>query len=79
MPITIEMKLDTEETGRRIADDMRAAGDAIPAHRIGPARTIDAAPTVSAWLGMPPPRDARGTSLLNKMLAPARTSDRSTQ
>ena len=66
-----------------IAPDMHtvlcAAGDAIPAHRIGPARTIDAAPTVSAWLGMPPPRDARGTSLLNKMLAPARTSDRSTQ
>ena len=45
-----------------------AAGDAIPARRIGPARTIDAAPTVAEWLGMAPPRDARGESLLSRML-----------
>jgi hypothetical protein len=57
-----------------IAPDMHtilcAAADSIPPHRIGPARTIDAAPTVSAWLGIPPPRDARGTSLLEQMLDP---------
>ena len=47
-----------------------AAADSIPPHRIGPARTIDAAPTVSAWLGIPPPHDARGRSLLEQMLDP---------
>jgi hypothetical protein len=45
-----------------------AAGDSIPARRLGPARTIDAAPTVAAWLGIAPPREARGASLLGKML-----------
>jgi hypothetical protein len=64
-----------------VAPDMHtilcAAADSIPAHRIGPARTIDAAPTVSAWLGMPPPRDARGRSLLDRMLdARTRIPDR---
>ena len=64
-----------------VAPDMHtilcAAADSIPPHRIGPARTIDAAPTVSAWLGMPPPRDARGRSLLDRMLdARTRIPDR---
>jgi hypothetical protein len=40
---------------------------AFPAHRIGPARTIDAAPTVAAWLGMPAPRFARGRALVEAM------------
>jgi hypothetical protein len=47
-----------------------AAADSIPRHRIGPARTIDVAPTVTAWLEIVPPRDARGTSLLERMLHP---------
>jgi arylsulfatase A-like enzyme len=34
-------------------------------------RVIDAAPTVSAWLGIPPPADARGVSLLEAMRTPA--------
>ncbi len=38
-----------------------AAGPAIPARRLPPVRTIDAAPSVSAWLGMPVPRHARGS------------------
>jgi hypothetical protein len=43
------------------------ASPAFGARRIGPARTIDAAPTVSAWLGIPAPRFARGRSLLEAM------------
>jgi hypothetical protein len=37
-----------------------AAGPAISARRLPPARTIDVAPSVSAWLGMPAPRHAQG-------------------
>lgn len=37
--------------------------------RIPTARTIDLAPTVSAWLGIPPPADARGRSLLAELIA----------
>jgi len=44
-----------------------AAGDAVGSRRIGPARTIDAAPTVSDWLRIPAPRDSRGRSLLGGM------------
>jgi len=45
-----------------------AAGAAIPSRRIGPVRTIDAAPTVSDWLHIPAPRDARGRSLLGRLI-----------
>ncbi len=37
-----------------------AVGAAVAAGRLPPARTIDAAPTASAWLRMPAPRHARG-------------------
>jgi hypothetical protein len=51
-----------------IDPDMRtvlcAIGPGIGGRRLPTARVIDAAPTVSAWLGMPPPADARGVSLL---------------
>ena len=54
------------------APDMRtvlcAYGDAVPAHRTSPARTIDAAPTVAEWLGMPAPADSRGRSRLRDLL-----------
>lgn len=46
-----------------------ASGPAISPGRIGPARTIDAAPTVSAWLGIAAPRDSRGRSLLGPISA----------
>ncbi|MGE5926630.1 MAG: hypothetical protein ACM357_04705, partial [Gemmatimonadota bacterium] len=36
------------------------AAPAIPARRLPPVQTIDVAPSVSAWLGMPAPRHARG-------------------
>ena len=41
-------------------------GADIPAHRFGPARTIDVAPTITDWLGIAPPRDARGRSALRE-------------
>lgn len=51
-----------------VSVDMRTAlcaeGVAFAARRIGPARTIDAAPTVAAWLGIAPPPHAAGRSLL---------------
>ena len=54
-----------------VSEDMRTvlcgASPAFAAHRFGPARTIDAAPTVADWLGMPAPRLARGRSLLQAM------------
>jgi hypothetical protein len=34
-----------------------------PPHRIGEVRTIDIAPTISAWLGITPPRNATGHRL----------------
>ena len=56
-----------------IDPDMRtvlcAIGPGIGGRRLPTARVIDAAPTVSAWLGMPPPADARGVSLLPSMRA----------
>jgi len=36
------------------------------AHRIGEVRSIDIAPSVSAWLGIDPPGDARGKSVLRR-------------
>ncbi len=41
-----------------------AAGAAFAPRRVPTARTIDVAPTVSAWLGIRPPADAVGRSLL---------------
>ncbi len=54
-----------------IERDMRtvlcATGPGVGGRRLPSARTIDAAPTVSAWLGIQPPMDARGVSLLGAM------------
>ena len=47
-----------------------AEGLAFPARRHGPARTIDVAPTVAAWLGIAPPPTARGRSLLAEFGVP---------
>ena len=44
-----------------------ALGPGIRGRRLAAARVIDAAPTVSEWLGIPPPADARGRSLLGPM------------
>ena len=44
-----------------------AVGPGIGGRRLPPARVIDAAPTVAAWLGIAPPADARGVSLLDAM------------
>ena len=50
------------------AVDMRtvlcATGRAFPSRRAPAARTIDAAPTVAEWLGLPAPPNARGVSVL---------------
>ena len=54
------------------APDMRtvlcAFGRAAAPRRAGPTRTIDAAPTIAEWIGMPAPRDARGRSRLGELL-----------
>ncbi|HEU4828190.1 MAG TPA: alkaline phosphatase family protein [Gemmatimonadales bacterium] len=47
-----------------------AAGPAIRSRRLPAARTIDVAPTVSRWLGMPAPRHARGEAV--EGIAPGR-------
>jgi hypothetical protein len=51
--------------------DMRttlcAIGPGVGGRRLPIARVIDAAPTVSDWLGIPAPREARGRSLLDLM------------
>jgi hypothetical protein len=44
-----------------------AEGPGIGGRRLPTARVIDAAPTVSAWLGIRPPAEARGISLLDAM------------
>jgi hypothetical protein len=41
-------------------------GTGASAKRIGPVRTIDIAPTVADWLGISPPADSRGRSLLRE-------------
>jgi hypothetical protein len=43
------------------------AGPGIGARRIPTARSIDLAPTVAEWLGIPAPADARGRSLLGHL------------
>jgi predicted AlkP superfamily phosphohydrolase/phosphomutase len=43
-----------------------AEGTAFTPRRIGPARTIDVAPTVADWLGIVPPPTAEGRSLLRE-------------
>ncbi|MHB1224591.1 MAG: alkaline phosphatase family protein [Gemmatimonadaceae bacterium] len=45
-----------------------AAGAGIAPRRLGSARTVDMAPTVAAWLGMRPPAQSVGRSLLGEML-----------
>ena len=44
-----------------------AAGPAFAPRRLPTARTIDVAPTVAEWLGMPAPANAVGRSLLDAM------------
>lgn len=44
-----------------------AAGAGFQPMRGPPARTIDVAPTVAAWLGTAPPRDAKGRSVLGEL------------
>ena len=46
-----------------------AIGPGVGGRRLSTARIIDGAPTVSAWLGIPAPADARGVSLLEVMKA----------
>jgi hypothetical protein len=45
-----------------------AYGARVAPRRSEPARTIDAAPTISEWLGIPAPHDARGRSRLGELL-----------
>jgi predicted AlkP superfamily phosphohydrolase/phosphomutase len=47
-----------------------AIGPGVGGRRLPTARIIDAAPTVSSWLRIGPPLDARGVSLLDAMRAP---------
>jgi hypothetical protein len=53
------------------AADMQTAlcmlSPTVGARRIDAVRTIDLAPTVAEWLGIPAPRDARGRSLLREL------------
>ena len=42
-------------------------GTGVRGHRFGAVRAIDIAPTVSEWLGVFPPADARGRSLLKEV------------
>jgi len=54
-----------------VAADMQtvlcATGAGFPARRIGPASTVQMAPTVAAWLGIRPPTDAVGRSRLAEL------------
>ncbi|MBA2670669.1 MAG: alkaline phosphatase family protein, partial [Gemmatimonadetes bacterium] len=54
-----------------MAADMRTAlcmvSPMIGTRRIGAVQTIDLAPTVAEWLGIPAPQDARGRSLLEHL------------
>jgi hypothetical protein len=66
---------DAEPTGEHgfpsVSPEMRtvfcAVGPGFSARRVGPARTIDVAPTVSEWLGIPAPPQSRGRSLLPEL------------
>ncbi|MEO7083478.1 MAG: alkaline phosphatase family protein [Gemmatimonadaceae bacterium] len=51
-------------TDRDMQPAFCALGGAAVAHRFGMVRAIDIAPTVSAWLDIRPPADARGRSVL---------------
>ncbi|HEU4631353.1 MAG TPA: alkaline phosphatase family protein [Gemmatimonadaceae bacterium] len=44
------------------------AGVAVPPHRLPRGRTMDVAPSVAEWLGMQPPLDAVGHSILGALL-----------
>ena len=63
-----------------ISEDMHTvlctSGPGIAARRLRPARTIDAAPTVSAWLGMPAPAHSRGTVVDGMASAAERGAER---
>ena len=66
--VTADAELDANHGYPSTAADMRtvlcAHGPAFRPRRAPPARTIDAAPTVADWLGLPPPPNARGRSVL---------------
>jgi len=70
--VTAPASVDAGHGFLSTAADMRtvfcAYGDAFPARRTSPARTIDAAPTVAEWIGIRAPRDARGRSRLGDLL-----------
>jgi hypothetical protein len=55
-----------------VRDDMQTVlcmtGAAVQPHRLPRGRTMDLAPTVSEWLGMQPPLDAVGHSILGALL-----------
>lgn len=57
-----------------IEPDMRTAfcalGPGVGGRRLPTVRVIDAAPTISAWLGIPAPAESRGTSRLDWLRAP---------
>jgi hypothetical protein len=71
-PVTTSSPIEGGHGFRSTAPDMQtvlcAYGEGIAPRRTGPVRTIDAAPTVAEWLGMPAPRDARGRSVLSELL-----------
>lgn len=56
-----------------VAADMQtvlcATGTGMPHRRIAPARTVDMSPTVAEWLGIRPPANAVGRSLLGSLMA----------
>ena len=56
-------------TSRDMQPVMCAVGAAIRPHRFGMARSIDIAPTVSDWLGIPSPSNATGRSMLRDVRA----------
>jgi hypothetical protein len=54
-------------TDRDMWPALCALGDGVKAHRLGAVRAIDIAPTVSDWLGVSPPGEARGRSVLGEV------------
>lgn len=70
------MVLDAQPTGEHgfpsVDPDMRTSfcawGAAFPAHRIEAIASTDIAPTLAEWMGLPPPRHARGNSVLAALL-----------
>lgn len=55
-----------------VAEDMHTVfclwGEGVSGRRTAPARTIDAAPTIAEWLGMPAPAQSVGVSRLRELL-----------